>query len=285
MIKRAVITDEISQDIGEAAALAAKYRLDGVELRTVGDKLPHQFTEADIREIKKACGEYGLRVCALSAPCFKCALDDDGQFGEHLAIFRKTAQTAAAFGLAKIRGFTFWKKGSLDEALPLITERYRTAVEIARETGMTIVIEQDPSVFATNAAGVRKVIEAIDDPRVRALWDGGNDVYDPAGEESYPFGYETIKPYIAHVHIKDAVKKDSGITGVRIGDGEARVFEMLERLAGDGYGGWVSLETHYRLSSVISEESLKNPGGSSFSDGGYEATEECLAAWNERHFA
>jgi len=40
------------------------------------------------------------------------------------------------------------------------------------------------------------------------------------------------------------------------------------------------LETHYRPKKELSEEQLKNPKGTSFSEFGYEATEECLINWD-----
>ena len=41
MFKKGVITDEISQDMGQAVELASKYGLDGVEIRSVWEKSPH----------------------------------------------------------------------------------------------------------------------------------------------------------------------------------------------------------------------------------------------------
>ena len=53
---------------------------------------------------------------------------------------------------------------------------------------------------------------------------------------------------------------------------------LLRRLAADGYAGWLSMETHYRLDSHLTEEQMRLPGGAGFSAGGAAATAESVAA-------
>ena len=49
---------------------------------------------------------------------------------------------------------------------------------------------------------------------------------------------------------------------------------LFDRLKQDGYHGWVSVETHYRIHRAsFAEKELSLPQGSVFSNGGYEATE------------
>lgn len=281
MYKRAVITDEISQDLRAAAALAAKYGLQGVELRSVEEKLPHELSDGEIKDVKSICGQYGLTVCGLSSPCFKSELEDNAEFEKQLEIFRRTAYAAQRLGVDKIRGFTFWKKGDFDAALPKIAERYQAAVKICEKEGMRIVIEHDPSVYAPNAATLARVIAAIGSPLVGALWDPGNDIYSPLAEKPYPDGYGIIKPYMSHFHLKDAkIGADGRAEGAMLGSGEVDVAGQLAALKADGYDGWAVLETHWRVSEGISEQLLKAPRGARFSAGGYEASELCLQQWN-----
>ena len=56
------------------------------------------------------------------------------------------------------------------------------------------------------------------------------------------------------------------------------VKNLLRRLAADGYAGWLSMETHYRLDSHLTEEQMRLPGGAGFSAGGAAATAESVAA-------
>ena len=111
---------------------------------------------------------------------------------------------------------------------------------------------------------------------MQALWDPGNDVYAPTGEIPYPDGYTVLKPYINHVHIKDAKRDAAGEpVGVCFGEGQVDFAGQLQALAADGYKGFCVLEPHFRA-TPLSEEELKHPGGAAFSDGGMEA---CTASF------
>ena len=133
--------------------------------------------------------------------------------------------------------------------------------------------------MATNAQGLVEVIEAIGSPNVRGLWDAGNDLWDPKGEIPFPDGYSLIKKYMLHVHLKDGKKIDGKTEGAPIGKGDLDWEGQFRALINDGYSGYVSLETHYRHNSKISEELIAMPKGAAFSLGGYEATRESLELW------
>lgn len=277
MFKLGVITDEISQEFEEALELCKKHNLDGVEIRSVWEKGPHELSDEDIEKIKELLEKYNLSCCGISAPLFKCELYDEEQFKEQLDILNKCIHLAKALGTKYIRGFTFWKRKSLDEAIDDIVESYNRILDILEKEDMYVLIEFDPSVYATNAKQLRKVVTAINSERVKALWDPGNDIYDPDGEVPYPEGYSDIKDIFKHMHIKDAIKrKDGSIEGVPFGEGQVDYKGQLTKLKEDGYTGWLVMETHYRPKHEISEELLALPKGSAFSMFGYEATDECL---------
>ena len=84
-----------------------------------------------------------------------------------------------------------------------------------------------------------------------------------------------------HVHIKDAVRAQPETYCVKVGTGQVGYPALLRRLAQDGYDGWLSMETHYRKDSRLTEEQLRLPGGAGFSAGGAAATAECIDALKE----
>ncbi|NLG38057.1 MAG: sugar phosphate isomerase/epimerase [Clostridiales bacterium] len=281
MIKKAVITDEISQDFRTAADLAVKYGLDGVEIRSVWEKGPHELDGKDIRDIKAMLADTGLVVSAISSPFYKCDIDNADEIRENIRILRRCIDLAHELNTALVRGFTFWGKGGFEENLGKITSRFEEPIRILEQEAVTLALEFDPSVYATNAAKLVRVIEAVDSMRVRALWDPGNDIYDPDGEVPYPDGYEIIKPYMVHMHLKDAAKDSDGkAVGMPMGDGLVDYKGQFRALMDDRYDGYVVLETHYRPRHALNEELLALPKGSAFSYMGYEATEESLIKWN-----
>lgn len=273
-----IITDEVSQDLDEVIELARKFSLDTLELRSVNDKGIHLHDDAEIDRIKAKVEVAGLSVCALSVPIFKCDLDQPEEIEEHFRIARRSIEVAKRLGAGIVRGFSFWAKMPFEQAVPQVVEQLRRMARLFEEAGLTFALEFDPSVYASNGRKVRVLIDQVNSPNVKALYDPGNDLWDPDGEVPYPDGYEHLKGRIAHIHLKDAVRKGGEIEGVAIGNGEVDYKGLFQRLVDDKYDGFLVVETHYRLKSKLTEEQLKRPSGNSFSLGGKEASEECLTA-------
>jgi sugar phosphate isomerase/epimerase len=279
VFKTSVITDEIDQDFETACALARKHSLDGVEIRSVYERGPFEFTGDDTRRMKKILSNMGLKVCAISSPFFKCAMDEPAELREHLNGLRRCIAVADALDTDLIRGFTFWAGPDAVFDPKAIAARFGEAVTILEGTGKTLVLESDPTVQATNARTLTQVVEAVGSPLVRALWDPGNDIWDPRGEVPFPDGYAIIKPLMAHMHLKDCSKKNGETEAVPVSRGDVDYEGQFRALIADGYSGYVSLETHYRPLHNLSEELIAMPKGAAFSYGGYEATDESLGLW------
>lgn len=102
-------------------------------------------------------------------------------------------------------------------------------------------------------------------PRVRAIFDPGNCLYNPRSERPYPEGYEAIRSNFVHVHIKDAARAEPESYCVKVGEGQVGYPALLRRLVEDGYTDWLSMETHYRLNAQLTEEQMRLPGRRLFS--------------------
>lgn len=276
--KLGVITDEVSQDLNVVLAFAQKYQLDTLEIRSIMDKPVHQLSDEQLIAIREQTVAAGLHICALSSPIFKCDLDNEEELREHYQIIEQCARTAKLLGASMIRGFSFWAKGSFEDHKHMIAMHIREAARKLQAEGLTFVLEFDPSVYATNSRTVAELIQLVNADNVRALYDPGNAIWDPEQEVPYPDGFYYVRDKIAHIHLKDAVRHADGPIGVAIGKGEVDYKGLFQQLADDGYDGYLILETHYRLTSLLTEEQLKRPSGQGFSAGGLEASEECIEA-------
>ena len=281
MFKTAVITDEITQDFSHALEIAKKHGLDAVEVRSVYELGAFEWTDEAVDKMKSLSDQAGLPVCCVSSPFFKCEIDDAKEIESQYESLRRCIGHAHKLGAKLIRGFTFWDKGGFEARLPEIVERFQKVIQILQQEGMTMALESEPSVYAANAAKLARILDAINSPYVKALWDPGNSIYDPSGEVPYPDGYGYIKDKLAHVHLKDAKVVEGKATGTPISKGDVDLVGQFKALIQDGYTGYVSLETHYRPAHHIAEELLAMPKGSAFSHGGLEATEESLVLWRE----
>lgn len=281
MFQRAVITDEVSQDFQVAVDFALRHKLDAVEIRSVDEKNPFEMDQTDIEKMKSILAGTELKVCCIGAPFYKCDIDSQEEIQSHIEGLKRCIHMAKEFDCKLIRGFTFWNKGDFEQRIPQIVEKFQEPIRLLQQADMRLVLEFDPSVYATNAQKALKILQALNSPYVKALWDPGNDIYDEDNECPYPYGYELIKPYIAHIHLKDAKRVNGKPEAMPIGCGDVDFIGQFKALLADEYDGYVSLETHYRPKYELSEEILKQPKGSAFSYLGLEASEECMANWDK----
>lgn len=277
-MKISLLTDEFTQNTGEAIAWTLRRHLDGVELRSIENYGLFELPVEEARRIAAHIKHAGLNVSALCSPFFKCDMNDDAQVQSHLAALEHCAELAGIFGTGFIRVFSFWRGRDL-RPVELVAERFRSAVRMAGDAGVRLVLENDPATNACNAAEVAELLDAIDSPYAGALWDPGNNLFAPAIERPFPDGYEVIKKHLLHVHLKDAVTgADGRAVACVLGAGQAGIPELLRTLAADGYDGFVTLEPHYRRHVAINEAEMLLPGGAQFSQGGEGPMEECLSA-------
>lgn len=273
-----VITDEVSQDIWEAAGFARHFGLDALELRSVNDRGPFAWTREDAEEIKRAADEYGLAIAAISSPLFKCNIDDEAAVAEHINGFRRCAEHAKYLGCSLIRGFDFWRCGAS------VAERAGKFIEIAKicaEYRVYCVLENEPATHGGSPAEVLELVRAISSPWIKVLFDPGNTFFYSPDERPYPDDYELVKSEMLHIHIKDSLCEDGKPKAVCIGTGWVDYTGLIAALKRDGYSGYMCLETHYRHTGELDEKQLSLPGGKSFSRGAASASAESMAAFIE----
>ena len=273
MFKLAIITDEVSQELDTVIAFARQFSLQGLEIRSLWDRGPFDLTGEDVRRIREKTQAAGLTVCCIGSPFFKCDIDDEAAIRAHMEGLRRCCGMAHQLGAGLIRGFSFWKKPGL--SLEQIAGRLQPAMELMQREQLTLVLEPDPAVNTPNGRTLAALLRLLPG-QAGALWDPGNIPFDDAGEIPYPDGFEAVRSRLRHVHLKDSRRENGVPMVVPVGEGVVDMKGQLGRLLAEGYDGWVSLETHYRLNRTLSEESLRLPGGGGFSDGGWEASADCM---------
>lgn len=275
-IKLSFITDEATQDLKEAIAFAKAHGFSGVELRSVEDTPIDRISAEKLTEYKHLLDDAGLTVCNLASSFYKCLPHEaEGELDK----LRRLCDAADILDCGTIRGFAFFAGECGPEITDEIVQAFTPAIEILKARGKNLLLEADPSVNTTNHAALAALLEQIGSDVVGAIYDPGNDIYDMFREVPYPDGYEAVKKWVRHVHIKDAVRNELDEPYcVCIGTGWVDYPGLIRALNRDGYDSWMSLETHYRVGSEISEELMTRPGGAAFSEGGLGATAESAEA-------
>ena len=276
-LKLSMITDEVTQDLGEAIALAKRMHMQGVELRSVEDCTVGNIPLSKLQEYRTMLDDAGLLTVSLASPLCKCVLTKDALQTE-MDRLKRLLDSCDVLSAPLIRAFAFVQQGEKPE-LQLLADVLRPFAELAYSRGKRLCFEADPSVNTTNHAQLAAVLSAIAHPGVGAIYDPGNCIWDRDQEIPYPNGFEAIKDHICHVHVKDAVKQGDQVDAVCIGTGLVNYSGLLKALKEQGYQGFYSMETHYRKASQLSEEMLQRPGGDAFSQGGMQAMEESVPAF------
>lgn len=278
------VTDELDQDLERALFIARDLGLAAVELNSLWGRNIVELSDEEIARAERLIGEGGPRVVAVDPPCFKpCVLDhlpvgrvaEDPDVARHLAMLDRALALARRFHAPYVRVFAFRRSGIVglgnpsprlpdggaipEEMLDRVAEGLREAARRAEEAGITLVLENVRSCWANTGLNTAAVLEAVDSPALRALWDPGNDFV--SGGTPYPAGYEAVRPHILHLHVKDArvIDPAAGLTGwAPIGEGEIDYLGQLRALLEDDYQGVVSLETHWRPAGGSAEEASRH---------------------------
>lgn len=274
-MKLSVITDEVSQDLKRVVGFALKYGLDGIEIRTLWNKPPYDLHDK-AGEIKRELELAGLSVSCIASPVFKSSIISEVEFKDHLNMLKKCIGLAKTLDCQLIRVFTFWRRGPLEENLSLILEKFSAAVDVAVSEGVLLLVENEPSTHVNNGRRLRQFLDAVSKPSaVRGVWDPGNDIWDPEGENPFPDGYETVRGLFNHVHVKDGVRLKLGHEFVPVGEGEVNWLKQVKAFLQDGYSGYLSLETHWRPQQ-LPPELVERPGGELYSAMGEYASGICI---------
>ena len=259
MFKLGTITDGISRDFEYALDTMVETDLEYVELQYLWEKQVGDLTDTDIERVQKLIAARNLKVSCISHHNLSALPVDTAvvapAYREHITTLQRCIDVAQALGTNLVRIFSFRKEMVLFGAEPIISEgawttlmnRLEEPLHIADAAGITLVMETAISGNVTSALLVRKLIDALDAPHLKVLWDPCSSLY--CTEVPYPDAYEAIREHIAHVHLKDGVVNLPAATfdfcAMRQGQMDSYYNDIVAALKRDGYEGAISLESVY----------------------------------------
>lgn len=266
MFKLAIFTDEVTQDLGEAIRFAKEFGLDGLSIRSVWNKKgPQEISREEARTIRRMCADAGLAICEVASPFYKCDIDSPAEIRQHQEWLKHFMELADIFQTRIIRVFTFWRKGRYEDYRQRIVDQYERPLEIVKGTDLVLAIENEGATFVATGRQTRDLVDRLNHPQIRVVWDPCNVIGNDEGEVPFPDGYQRVRDQIVHIHLKDGVRGEKPYEArcVELGRGEVDYPGQLRALVADRYEGFVSLETHWRLTELTSEL-LQRPGGAAF---------------------
>jgi len=268
--KLGIITDEITENFGQALDFISSYSLGYCELRELWGKNVMNLSKEELGRAKDLIEKHHLRVSDIGSPIMKYNLPEMPAVNEKRDTFRadfteqdterlldESFELARFFGTQKVRIFSYWRVAEPEKAYPYVRERLAKAAERAGKADMLLVLENEHECNVGTGKELGRVLKDINSQHLRGNWDAGNAAM--LDEVPYPDGYGYVRGWIAHTHVKDAKKdpKTGKLEWAPVGAGFIDWTGQLKALLADGYDGTMSLETHYRRADGNKVESTR----------------------------
>ena len=245
MLKLAAFADEISPDLDEQIRVCKENSVTHFDLRGVAGKNVLDFDQPLRREIKQKLADNGLAVLGIGSPIGKVAIDQP--WDKHFDRFKTAVELAEFFDAPMIRVFSYYPvggegKGPLDPIRDEVIRRFRQKLDYIKDRPIMLVHENEKGIYGDIGRRCVDLMKTIDSPKLRSAFDFANFVQvgdDPLGN------WPALKPYTAHIHIKDARKSDGGV--VPAGEGDGHIEPILADAYDSGYRGFLSMEPHLKV--------------------------------------
>ena len=193
--------------------------------------------EQDADRVSALCRDAGLEIPSVGT---RVSMTDE-------ANARRQLEAAARLGAPMIRmkGFHLTDEDRYADIVRHATACCRQVEAWAREAGVRALLELHHGYIWSSASAVIRFIGDRDPAHVGVIFDPGNMVLE--GREPWRFAVELLGPFLAHVHVKNAifVRDDEGRwrpDWVGLGEGLVDWAEVISVLRGVGYTGYLCVE-------------------------------------------
>nr|WP_024837590.1 sugar phosphate isomerase/epimerase family protein [Clostridium sp. 12(A)] len=246
--------DEIDTNLGKQIEVLKKLQMNHVEMRGVNGKGLVDYSINEAREIKKQLDESGIQLSSVGSPIGKIKITDD--FASHMELYKHTVEIAHEMETPYIRMFSFFmpEHESYDPYHGKVMDQLGQFVDYAKASNIILLHENEKDIYGDVADRCLELMKEFYGEHFKAVFDFANFVQCKQDTLS---AYEMLKPYIAYIHIKDALWSDGSV--VPAGHGDGNVEKILKMLKDSGYQGFLSLEPH--LADFAGFSSLEQSAG------------------------
>ena len=235
MLHLAAFADEISPELDLQIEHCRANGITHFDLRGVAGQNVLDFDKSLRAELKRKLDDHGLGVVSIGSPIGKVRLSEP--FAAHFERFKIAVEMAEFFDAPFIRIFSYYetRPGDRDEVI----RRMQKKVDYLRGRKPVLIHENEARIFGETGATCLDLLQAINSPKLRAVFDPANFVQ---VRENPEHNWPALKPYTVHFHIKDARMGNGKV--VPAGEGDGHLAEILKDAYAGGYRGFLSLEPH-----------------------------------------
>ena len=246
--------DEASPMLDEQIKALQEEGISLIELRGVDGKNVSGLTIEEAANVKAKLDAAGIRLSALGSPYGKASLGQT--FDEHLASFKHGLDLCKVLDCKRIRMFSFYPAGPVEEAREEVLRRLEIMLTLAEEAGVQLVHENEKGIYGDDTARNADLLNHFG-ARLGFAFDPANFVQ--CGVNTLET-YELLHDRITYMHIKDALLSDGAV--VSAGNGDGHVAEILGRLNAEREGEVIlTVEPHLTVFAGLQnlqDEELKH---------------------------
>lgn len=263
--------DEAGPSIEEQIEATKALGWSDIESRNIDGKNIHDIPDGTFDEVAAKLEAAGIRINCFGSAVANWAKDptSDEDFERSKAELTRALKRMALLNTPMIRGMSFKIFDRTGPCPPEVErqvfEKVRYLVGMCEDAGVLYVHENCMNYGGMSYENTLKLVEAVDSPHFKLVFDTGNPVNtnDYRGEPPYAKQsawefYRNVREHVHYVHIKDAVfEEETGGTFPKArftfpGEGDGDVKRIVADLLATGYDGGFSMEPH--MEAVFHED-------------------------------
>lgn len=230
--------------VAEAAAVFADIGFDGMELICQeGSAFSTDADDATARLAARTAAEAGVPIVTLTPYAWDINSPDPAKAAADSAKLARAIDLAALMGACHVRAYS--GRAPADEsgqsdAMSRAACALREAGRRAAANGVTVVVENHPGTVTRTGVATRELLQRVDLPSVRALYDPANVLHDT--DEPWETTLRVQSDFIAYVHVKDYYMDGEKRHACDVGEGIVPWAGILPELCRGPYDGCLSFE-------------------------------------------
>ncbi len=227
---------------------AKKYGYKAVEIRGIEGDVDilnsPEFAPSKIADIRNMSEDFGVKILNLNSSVVLHEYEPDKR-AKNLDTAKRYIDLAQQLDCPFVRVFPdkFPKEKSKEFSLDTIKSNYETLLDYCKGSKVKVLLDAHGDLVWSD--DLLKIMQGLDKKHVGIIWDFFN--MHLTTKESPQKMYETLKPYIEIVQIKDGFFKPNNTYEYTLtGKGEVPINEILRIIEGDKYKGFISFEWEKR---------------------------------------
>lgn len=248
--------DEAAKGLREQIAIHKQFGIPSLEIRNVDGVNIGQMTDAQFEEAYRILQEENMPICGFGSTIANWATPITMNFQKDLDELHRSIPRMRRLGTKIIRIMSYPNDGYDEGAWKKhVIHRLGRLAALAEQEGVILGHENCDGWGAQSPENLRTLLEEVNSPALQAIFDCGNPIAHGGTREDVWAFYQAAKPWICHVHIKDAYRSDRNeVVYCYPGEGRADVKAIMIDLLESGYQGYFSMEPHIAVQIHISGE-------------------------------